>query len=445
MDIYKSKLFSNSSWIMIEKIITMLINIFVIALIARHLGPDIFGEFNFALSFVALFTAISTLGLDTIAVKSIIDEKEKEGSILCTILILRITSCVLIILLSWNLIRYLEPENNNIQLLVLIMSFSMLAKSLEVIEYWIQANLKAKFSSIIRISVFSVTLFFKLTLVLNNGNLISLSIIFLLDTIFIGIALFITYFIIRKDTTTWNFNFKFAKEILMKSWYLILSGLMVTIYMRIDQIMIGKMNETTYELGIYSAAARIAEMWYFIPGAIIVSYTPTILKNKNESFETYINSIQKMYSIIAIVGLVFCAFIILFSKIIILILYGQEYLEASKILVISLWGGLFATLGSARGIWLVSENLQKYSILYISIGAIVNVLLNFVLIPTYGGIGAAWATLAAQISVVIVVPLLLKKTRNSSIMILNAFRFKTLIKKKYFIQSVFYFLQNTYK
>jgi Na+-driven multidrug efflux pump len=97
-------------------------------------------------------------------------------------------------------------------------------------------------------------------------------------------------------------------------------------------------------------------------------------------------------------------------------------------LSISIWAGTFAMLGSSRGIWLISEGLQRYSVIYISSGAIVNIILNYLLIPIIGGYGAALATLISQVTVSIIVPLFIKETRISVIMMLKAFILEGIIK-----------------
>ncbi|MNI56229.1 multidrug efflux pump VmrA [compost metagenome] len=207
----------------------------------------------------------------------------------------------------------------------------------------------------------------------------------------------------------------------------------MSLYMRIDQVMLGTMMPNKDELGIFSAAVRIAEMWYFVPMAIIVSFRPVIMSKKKSNNDSYMRSVQLLYSIVAWMGIVFGVFILLFSRSIVGILYGPDYIESARILSVSIWAGTFAMLGSARGVWLVTEGLQRYSMAYIAAGCIINVSLNYLLIPSYGGYGAAIATLASQITVAIIAPAFFKPTRVSSIMMLRAFNLRSLfldIKRK---------------
>lgn len=416
-----TKIINNASWLVGNNVFNMVIGVFVMALVARYLGPKNYGIYNYALAFVTLFTAFSTLGLETLSVKSIVHQDEDEGTILYTSLVLRVIGGIFLTLLASVIIRYVAPNEALVHLLVLIMSFTMIFKSLEVIEYWIQANQKSKISSLIRMGEYIFSAIIKVAFVLLGGSLLHLALIYMSDALIIGVALVIAYFKNRISFTKWKFKFQYAKYVLSQSWYLILSGLMGTIYMQIDQVMLGSMVSNKTELGVYSAATQISNMWYFVPLAVITAFKPVIIKKKLESYEKYINAMQTLYSIVAWIGILFGIFIMLFSHLIVSILYGQEFSRASNIITISVWAGTFATLGSARSVWLLIENLQKYALVYTLVGLIINVGLNFVLIPYYGGIGAAFATLLAQISANVFALAFFKRTRISSVMIIKAF------------------------
>ncbi|NBI07067.1 flippase [Senegalia massiliensis] len=422
------KIIGNSSWLIGDKVFTMMLGVFVTAMVARYFGPEKYGVYNYALSFVTLFTAFSTLGLETLAVKSIVDKDYDEGTVLFTSFLMRVVGGVLLTFLSAVIIRIIEPNDKTLHILVLVMSTTMVFKAFEVIEFWIQAYQKAKISSIIRMTSYILIAALKILIVILGGDLIHYSLVYTLNTIIVGVALIIAYVKNKSSELNWNFDFAFAKYILSQSWYLILSGLMVTLYMQIDKIMLGTLMNTKTEVGVYSAATQIAQLWYFVPMAIITSFKPVIMKNKGLSNITYEKSVQMLYSIIVLISLAFGIIIFLFSDMIVGILYGQEFIEASKILSISVWAGTFAVLGSARGVWLICEGLQKYSVIYISLGAIANIFMNLILIPQIGFYGAAIATLISQILVAIIAPALFKKTRTSSLMILRAFKLKGLIK-----------------
>ncbi len=422
-----AKIFKNTSWLISGNVLTMLVGIFVTAMVARYFGPEKYGLFNYALSFTALFTALSTLGLDTLTVKAIVDKEHDEGTILCTSLYLRVFGGLILTIVASTFIRLIEPNDIYLHTLVLIMSLTILFKSLEVIDYWVQAYQRAKISSVVRIVVTFLSAGLKILMVLLEGSLIHYALIFMFDAVVIGFALYVAYLKQKEDSVKWNFSLGYAKKVLQKSWYLILSGLMVTLYMKIDQVMLGSMMPTKAELGIYSVAVRIATMWFFVPMAIITSFNPVIMNKKKSDQKAYIQSVQLLYTIVAWIGIGFGVLISLFSNTIVSVLFGLDYLRAGGILSLSIWAGTFAMLGSARGSWLICEGLQKFSIVYIGAGAVINILLNYILIPYIGGYGAATATLASQITVALIAPYFFQDTRMSSIMMLKAFKFEGVI------------------
>lgn len=413
------QIFGNSMWPIGEKIVTMLIGVIVTGITARYLGTENYGTVNYIISIVMLFTTFSTLGMETISVKDLTNNREKENIIIGTSFTIRVIGGILLIVLSQFTIGILSGWNKEFQILGIIIGSSMLFKSFEVIEYYIQSLMQMKISAITRFISTIIVALYKLIVVYLDLGKIGFMFSYLIDAIIVGILLYA--WMKKKNVGKLKFSKKYAIEILKQCWYLAVSGMMTTIYMRMDQVMIGSMLESKSENGIYSAAVRIAEMWYFVPMAVITSFQPIIMKaKKNDNEKQFFETQQKLYDIISIISLIFIIMISIFGKLIVRILYGEDYIEAASILLISVWAGLFATLGSARSPWLISENLQRYTIIYITSGAVVNILLNSLLIPNYGAMGAAVATLIAQICTSIITVLFIPKMRISGVMMLKS-------------------------
>lgn len=430
------KIIKNSSWRVSSSIFNMILGIFVIGIVARYFGPEKYGQLNYSIAFISLFTVVANLGLETLTIKSIVDKSWDEGTILCTSFILRIVGGIFLSVFAFLTIRIIEPNNSNIQLMVLLLSFSMIFKAFDVIEFWIQAYQKAKISSMLRMLAYIIFSTLKLLVVVFHGSIVIFSLVYLVDSLIFGSACLIVYLNIRENTSKWKFKKDYAVYILSQSWYLILSGLMISLYNRIDQVMLGAMLVSKSEAGIYSAAVTLAEIWYFVPMAIITSFTPIIIAKKKENQISYFKSIQSLYNIITFISISFCIFISLFSKIIVSILYGAAFIESANILIVLVWAGTFAMLGCCRSIWLVSEGLQKYSMFYTFIGCLVNIPINILLIPKFGAYGAAIATLSAQIANILALSFFLE-TKISTQMIFKSFS------PVYIVQIVKKFINNT--
>lgn len=413
------KILGNSLWQISEKILTMLLSIVISGVIARYLGVEQYGLVNYVISVVSLFTAFSTLGMEKITIQDIVSQKDKEEVILGTSFIIRLIGGIVLIIISQITLYLLNGAVLIYQILGIIMGFCMVFKAFEVIEYYLQAHMNLKIVSVIRFTTAIIVAIAKVLVVLCDWGVIGFVLTYLVDAVTAGILFYIYYKINRYKK--WKFSKGYAKKLLARCWYIAIAGLLSTMYMRIDQVMLGKMLTDTTENGIYSAAVRIAEMWYFIPSAIVASFQPNInARKKANDEEGYINLIQQLYDIVAIIGITFGISITCFGWLAIDILYGTAYLQASRVLMVMAWAGLFATLGTARSIWLINENLQKYTIIYTLTGAITNVVLNYLLIPSLGALGAAITTLISQIVADLLTLMAFKKTRKSSIMILKA-------------------------
>lgn len=412
-------IFGNSMWQITEKILTMILSIVVTSLVARYLGTEQYGLVNYVISVVMLFTTFSTLGMEKITINDIVDSKYKKEDILGTSFVIRIVGGIILIIISQITLYVLTDGDRLSQLLGIIMGTCMLFKAFEVIEYYLQSQMNLKMVSIIRFVTAIATAIAKIIVVYCDLGVIGFTCTYLVDAIVAGFLFFIWY---KKNIKQkLKIDVKYAKSLLSRCWYIAVAGIMTTIYMRIDQVMLGTMLESKAENGIYSAAVRIAEMWYFVPLAIAASFQPVIMKRKNEeNEEEYKKNMQRLYDFVAVIGIAFGIIISVFGKLIVNILYGTEYLKAAKILNVSVWAGLFATLGSARAIWLVAENKQKYTLVYTLVGCIVNVILNCILIPKQGAFGAAIATLMAQLIANVFALMPFKETRESSIMILKS-------------------------
>jgi O-antigen/teichoic acid export membrane protein len=251
---------------------------------------------------------------------------------------------------------------------------------------------------------------------------------FALDSVISAFLLIFYYKYIESHTIfEWKPRFKVMKSLLKDSWPLILSGIAIMIYMRIDQIMIGSML-SDQAVGIYSAAVKLSETWYFLPMIITASVFPAILNARKKSKELYLKRIQTLYDAFTWFTISVALVVTLLSPFIINLLYGSAFAEAATVLSIHIWAGVFVFWGVASSQYLVAENLTKISFYRTLAGGIINIILNIVLIPIYGIIGAAVATVISYGSPVIFL-LFFSKTRSILRQIFKSFNIIRVIKE----------------
>lgn len=387
------KIMANINWLTFEKILQMGISLFVTVWVARYLGPDKFGDMNYAIAFVALFTALSKLGLDAIVVRNIVKNPQKKEEYLGTTLWLKFLGSILLFFLASGLINFLKTDNPKMNIFVIILAFGYLFKSFDAADLWFQSQVQSKYTVFSRSSAFLAASVLKIVLILTQSPLVAFIWILTIESILSGLLL-LTFYQTKAPISIfkWKINTNIMKSLLKDSWPLILSGIAIMIYMKIDQVMIGSMINSS-ALGIYSAAVRISEKWYFIPNIISASVFPAIIKAQKKSQKLYLNRLQKLYDFFTWFSISFALVIMLFSSFIINILFGKEYAQASGVLSVHIWAGVFVFLGVASTHHLVAENLTKINFFRTILGAISNVILNIIFIPLYGIVGAAYATL----------------------------------------------------
>jgi O-antigen/teichoic acid export membrane protein len=396
------QIISSVGWLSVEKLLSMVVNLTVGIYVIRYLGSDNFGKFSYCLSVVGMLEAIAKLGLDAIVLRNLVQEEEATPEILGTALILKLAGSLVTLGLIVAVLPILSPDPQ-IHWMTKLIALALIFRSSEVIEFWFRAQVLAKPMAILGSLRLLISSAMKISLIYGGFSLIAFVWLLLAEEVLQTIGNGLIYWLnSRSNSFTWSFNWQFnlvkAKEMLQDSWPLILSGMMITIYMKIDQVMLGNMASNEV-VGNYAAAVKFSEVWYFFPLAVCTSVFPSIMRAKQESDEEYYAKLQQLYDLLAWIALAIAIVMTFGSGILVKALLGEEYIAAGKILVLHIWAGPFVFLGVARSQWLMAENLTGLSFACTFLGTIVNLGLNFWLIPLYGGNGAAIATVVSYATV----------------------------------------------
>lgn len=420
--IEKSKFLQNSSWIIAEKICQMLLTLFVNRIVAQYLQPENYGTLNYGTSIVTFFVSICTLGIDSIIVKEILQHKDKQGEIMGTSIVLRMISSILSVILIIIVVSILKPGNKEILIITVVQSIALFFETINIIQFWYQSRLKSKNVVIIAFIAYSIVAIYKVGLVLLRKGLVWFAFANSLNAILIAIFTFSLYKIQKGPKL--SFKKDLIKPLLSQSYHFILSGLMVAIYGQTDKMMIGSMCGNMAEVGYYSVATTITNLWSFIPSAIITSMRPIIIEAKEKDETLYLKRLKQLYAIVLWINFLYAIGVTIFANLIINILYGAEYLPAKVSLLLAVWSGGFSYVGVARDTWFVLEGYQKYSKWICLMGAVTNVILNLIFIPIMGINGAALATTITQIMTGLISTLLFKDTRVNTKYVLQGMLFK---------------------
>jgi len=386
----------NTGWLFADKIIRLGVGLLVWTWLARYLGPEQFGLLNYASAFVAIFAVVASLGLNGIIVRDLVKAPDSAHTTLGTAFILQALGGVIAFLLAMITIFVIRPDDDTAKAVVVVLGLVMILKPAEVVKFWFESNVESKHTVWLENGAFLTFAAVKVLFILTGASLMAFVWATFAEGLLVAAGLLWLYGWRGGELQAWHVRYECAKILLKDSWPLILSGLAIMVYMRIDQIMLGHMLGDQ-AVGVYSSAVRISEVWYFIPIAITSSVFPSIIEAKKSNPQGYYRYLQRLYDMMVLIAVAVAVPVSLWSHWIVLYLFGDAYVDAGPVLAVHVWTSIFVFLGVASGNWFLLENMQIHAFYRTALGAVVNVLANFILIPMLGIIGAAVGTLISQI------------------------------------------------
>lgn len=382
---------ANSGWLFVDRIFRMGVGLFVGVWVARYLGVEQFGLFNYAMAYVALFSNLATLGLPSLVIRLITNEPEKREEILGTTFWLQLAGGIASLLIAVSMMYVLRSNDGLTLRLVAILAATSIFKAFGAIELWFQSQVQSKYLVLAGNTAFLIIIIVKIILINLQAPLLAFAAATLAEAAIVAVGLIFFHKLQGYSLWAWRWSLPLARTLLSESWPLILSGFAIMFYLKVDQIMLGEMLGNQV-VGLYSTASRFSEIWYFIPTAIASSAAPSIYAAKKENESLYYQRIGKLLKVLSLIAIVIAVSMTFLSGEIITRLYGHDYAAAAPILAIHIWAGLFVFVGVGSSSWFIAEGLAHLTFIRTLLGAIINVGLNILLIPVFGGIGAAIST-----------------------------------------------------
>lgn len=376
-----------------EKVISMALAMVVSIFVARYLGPEDYGILSYAISLSSLFAIATHMGLSGLAVRELVNNPEEHEELLGTIFGIKFFAGIFATIAFLGFVFFSQGISEVEFWVLIIVSGTILLKPFEVFDFWFQAKVKAKYSSIVR-SVATLALsILKLGFIYLGVQLLAFASAYLIQALLIAI-LFFFFFMREADLSLkkWKFSIRRTKELLGQGWMIMLGAFFAIVYLKIDQVMI-RWLISVQEVGVYSVAAKLSEAWYFIPTIIVASLFPKLLELKKRDDSLFNKRLQQLFDILFIIALTLAIIVSFISEPVINFLYGTEYRKAGLILSIHIWAGVFIFMRAAFSKWILVEDAIAFSLITQAAGAFANILLNLIFIPLYGGLGAAIATI----------------------------------------------------
>lgn len=413
-----SRIVNNAKWIIACKILQSGLQLVVGMLCARYLGPDNYGIINYAASILAFALPIMSLGFNETLVHQFVKDPDHEGQIMGTALVLNLASSIVCMILVGSFVSVANRSDTVTITVCVLCSVSMFFGALEMIQYWFQYKLLAKYPSIVMLISYIVVSTYRIFLLVTSKSIYWFAVTHSIDYGIIGLTLIAVYLIKGHRL---SFSFRRAKNMLHVSKSYILASMMVVVFQSTDHIMLTTMIGAG-ENGLYSAAITCATVAQFVYRAIADSFRPVIVAQKGENHSNYEKYMSRLYCIIIYLALAQAVVFTIFADFIIKLLYGSEYIGAAMLLRILCWQFVFSCMGYVRNIWILAEQKQRYLWIINLSGASANVLLNYLMIPSMGAGGAALATFLTQLFTNFIVGFIVKPIRQNNILLLQGIK-----------------------
>jgi len=411
-------------WLLADRAIRVVMGVVVGAWVARYLGPSHYGELAYVLAFVAFFSVTCQLGLDAVAVREMSRNDDAAPALLGTALRLRLIAGFGAYIAAVVGMALLRPGDTRALILTAVVAGTVVFQAADTYDLWFQSKTQSRRTIVATAVAYLGANGVKVVLILAHAGLVAFAAVGVLEAALAALALYLAY---RRfpARTRWSWDPVWARQLLRESWPYLIAGLAITVYTRIDQVMLRGMIDV-HELGIYSAALPLSTVWYFIPLAISISVAPAIARRKQYDSAAYDRGLAQLFSVMWWVMLPLCALVALTARPLIALLYGEAYAASADVLKIHIFASVPVALGVAQSNWIVNEKRGMISLNRTVLGAICNVLLNLFLIPRYGARGAAMASVGAQLVAAVFSNLLLAPrmlvVQMSSLLPLRVFR-----------------------
>lgn len=416
----------NAMWLMVERISLSLSGIFVSIYVARYLGPGQFGAINYLLATVAVLVPLAQLGADSIIFNRI--ARRRASGIRLMMASMRIRRRLFLLaalpLLVWQL---LFRDTTEVVMLVLMLASAYFSVQ-DVYKIYYDATLKSKRNTIINNAVLILSILLRLGLVHAELSLAWFAVPYIVSS---AIPYLVRRWMFRRENRAQiaaprRLIKSYEKYLFSVGLPLAVSSLSIVIYTRIDQLMLGNMLGTQ-AVGWYSAATTLAQGWVFVPMAMITSLMPGIAGSRQPEEQAY--RIRLLNLIVLMISLPVLLFFVWFAQPVIELLYGAEFQPSAAILAVCTLTAMFGALGTVSYRSMVLFSGYRFIALKMPIVAVINVVLNILLIPRYGLMGAAISTLFSEFISLFVLNAFFQRGKITRLQITCFYCIPVLIKK----------------
>ena len=385
----------NAGWLVADKIVRLGVGLVVNIWIARYLGPRDFGRLNYAQAIGTMLVFVSMLGLPDILINDLTRMPLRRARILASAFVLRAVGAVTVIAIALTIIIVMRPGEPIIWLLVGLFTAAQLAQAMDVIDAPYQIAGRVRTIVVIRNASFIVFSAMKIAAMLLHLPVVAFALLYSLELFAVSGLMFLRA---RRDGlgfASGDAAIAEMKRLLSDTAPLILRIAAINLYLRIDQVMIGRMLGDA-QVGLYVAATRLTEPLYLIVTAAMTAFVPRLSQMHHFQNDIYDEQLVKVIRWLTLGAFGFALVTTCVAAPAIRLLYGPRFAPAIPVLMISVWATVFSTMGQTVSAWFINKRLMRFGLYQSIAAAAANVVLCLVLIPWMGITGGAVAAIASQ-------------------------------------------------
>lgn len=392
----QKEILTNVAYLTGARVAQLLASFTVGVFVARHLGPPGWGALAYVGSFVALFSGIAALGLDSVAVRDLVRAKassEETMDILAAAFALRVIASIA----AFTMVgagTWLAGNDASTTRMILIVASGLLLQPLSVIDLHYQSRVMSKHVVRVRLSVLAITSLARVVLVILDAPLVAFAWLLLADGALAMLGLALMFQVQHPHRGRWRLDRGLAARLLEDAWPMAITGILLAIYTNVDQVLVKELLGVA-SAGHYAVVLSISATLSFVPVALGQSVFPGLVEARSDP-ALYQRRLQQCFDIFVWGGIAVAVPITLFADDLVNLIYGPAYASSGDALAIHIWGTVATMSGVITSYWLVAESLQALYPVRVLISLVVCVILTFVLIPPLGLAGAAVAAVVAR-------------------------------------------------
>ncbi|MBX2983105.1 MAG: flippase [Flavobacteriales bacterium] len=411
------KYLKNTSWLFLDRVVRLGAVLVTGIFVTRYLGPELFGELNYASALVGIFFALTSMGLDDILIRDLVRRPDRRDQLMGTAFSIKLGGAV-VLFITVTILAFAKGLDSTKITMVLLVASAEFLKPFAIVEQYFYSQVKGRTAAKVNMVTVVLASLFRLGLIVVHAPLVWFASAYVVEMAIGSFGYLIVY---RRQGATWKawrYSKHTARYLLKQSWPLVIFGLALYVQAKVDQVMIGDILRKTIggaasdaEVGQYSLALKMIESLGFVPGIVVASLAPAITRARKDDRKLYEERLVNQYRLMFILFLVVSVPLYFLAEPIMVFLYGEEFRKAGYLLSLFAIRLFFTNMGVAKSSFITNESMFKYALVTAVVGAVLNVSMNYLLIPTYQSIGAIWAMIGSFFVSIFLVDIFFKDAR----------------------------------